>query len=300
MDYNLYIHSKNRNNQDTPYDFTLMLPNQIIANAQEYVKVSVMSFYMMNTMYNISSILKNNTFEVETRDSNNQNPSTTLYTIPDGNYSVLTLRDFLNTELSGKISISYNYHNNTYTFIKTNSNNRYYIKNINCPKSLGLSTDTEITLQGINSTFINMVEYQQIIIKSDLSYRDLCQDNISRVQDDLFNISQVLFWTSKQDVEPFKNISYNNCDAGDSFTYNIIDDNINSINFKVFNENNQLITDCPDWFLHLRFTIVKKETDTYINLFNKGLKALNDIKYVLLNIFFAIIRNGTKKNLCYY
>jgi len=237
-------------------------------------------------MYNISALLGNNTFEVETRDANNANPNTSLYTIPDGNYSVLSLRDFLNNQLSGKISISYNYHNNTYTLIKNNSNFRYYIKNIKCSKSLGLSTTTEVTLLGINTAFINMVEYQQIIVKSDLSYHDLCQDNITRVQDDLFNISQVLFWISKQDVEPFKNISYNNCDAGDSFTYNINDNNISSINFKVFNENNQLITDCPDWFLHLRFAVVKREKETYFILLKKCIKVLMDIKYVLLNIFF--------------
>ena len=289
--YNLYIYSKNRSMNDKPYDFTLYLQNEINVPNNKYVNVDVMSFYMLNTMYNISSTLSNNTFDIEKKTLANAAVSTLTYTIPDGNYSVLTLRDTLNTLLSGIISIVYNYQSNTYTLVKTDTNYRYYIKNIKCSKFIGISASTEITTTGVKSSYVNMVDYQQVIIKSDLVYQDLNQDNICFVEDDVFNVSQILFWVNKQDVEPFKCISYQNQDGGDSFSYNIVNRNIHKINFRVMNENNKLIEDCPEWFLHLKFSIYEKNNMN--DLGKRAIKVLENIYYVLLNMLFA--RGGKKK-----
>jgi hypothetical protein len=138
---------------------------------------------------------------------------------------------------------------------------------------------------GVQSSYINMVDYQQIIIKSNLIYQDLNQDNLCYAEDDIFNISQILFWVNKQDVEPFKCIAYQNQDSGDSFSYNIVNRSINNINFKVTNENNMLVTDCSEWFLHLKFSIYEKN-DVY-KLAKKTVKLLDDVYYTLLNILFA-------------
>ena len=290
-DYNLYIHSKNRNLNEKSYNFSLYLKNPIICREDEAIRVDVMSFYMMNTMYNISTLLNNYTFDIENIDLSVQpNTSTTsTYTIPFGNYSVLQLRDTLNNLLAGKVSVSYNYQSNTYTLIKTNSNFRYYIKNIKCSKALNITDNTEITSQGIQTNYINLVEYQQIIIKSDLIYQDLNQDNIVFVQDDIFNLSQILFWCNKQDVEPFKCISYQNEDGGNSFSYNISNTNISKITFQIMNENNMLIEDCPEWFLHVKFHIYKKSIMDYDKLFNTMIGLLRDIKFAITRLLFAFL-----------
>jgi hypothetical protein len=251
----------------------------------EYINVNVMSFYMLNTMYNVSSVLKNNTFDIEKRTLADAFVSTSSYTIPDGNYSVLSLRDNLNTQLSGIVSISYNYGSNTYTFTKADTNFKYYIKNVKCSKLIGISSTTEIIASpGVSGVYVNMVNYQQIILKTDLKHESLNQDTITDPDNDL-NISQILFWCSKQDVEPFRAITYNNY-GGNCYSYNILNDNIASIRFSLFNEKNQLITDAGDWLIHLQFVVREKQDFTLYQVAKKIIKLLSETNYLLMNIFF--------------
>jgi hypothetical protein len=287
--YNLYINSKNRDLGEKTYDFNLYLKNQIMVDARQYINVDVCSFYMLNSMYNVSSVLGNNSIDIQIRNTTtNALISNMFITIPDGNYNVLTLRDHLNTALSNVIVVSYNQAQNTYTFRKIDPNFRYIFNNIRCRKMIGLNENTEITSQGITGNFLNMVDYQQIVIKTDLSYENLNQDNITDTQND-FNVSEILFWTNKQDVEPFGCISYQNEDAGDSFSYNIANTNIQKINFKVLNENNQIIADAPEWLMHIKFTVNEKYQSSFYEIGERIIKLLNDINYTLLNILFRKI-----------
>lgn len=284
-DYNIYIHSKNRDPTQKSYDFTIYFKNQITCNKDQYLQVNVMSFYMMNTMYNISNSLNNYHFEIEKINIQTNESQIVSYNIPYGNYSVYSLRDTLNSLLSGDISLSYNNYTNTYTFTKLNNNFRYYIKNIQCNKALNIHENTEI-VSGIQTDFINLIEYQQILIKTDLIYDDLNQDNLFYRADDLLNISSILFWTHRQNIQPFSTITYENNDAGDSFSYNLVNTNLNAINFKVYNEEDELISDCPDWFIHLRFRVIDRpKSYDFSNAFERIFKLLNDIKFVLTNIF---------------
>jgi len=285
--YNLYINSKNRGSLETPHDFNINLTNQIMVRDDQYLNVDVCSFYMINSMYNVSSVIGNNTFDIEIRNIENNNIISNIYkTIPDGNYSVITLRDVLNKMLKDIISISYNYAQNTYTYTKIDENFKYIFKNIKCKKLLGLFNETvEITTNGITSQYLNMVDYQQVIIKTDLEYMSLNQDNITDTDENL-NVSQILLFVNKQDVEPFKCIKYQNEDAGDAFSYNLNNQNITRINFKVFNENNMLITDCPDWLMHLKFTVSDRNKMTLYDNFKKIIQLLSDIHYVLLSMLF--------------
>jgi hypothetical protein len=283
--YNLFINSKNRNSSEKPYDFTLLLKNQIIVKQNEYINVNVMSFNMINSMYNISTVLKNNTFDIEIRTLEDDFIDIITYTIPDGNYSVLTLRDTLNNLLEGKINISYNYGSNTYTLFNINAgNNRYHLKNIKCCKLIGIYNDMEITLTPFTGSYANMVNYQQILLKTDLQHESLNQDTITDINNDL-NISQILCWFNKQDVEPFRSISYIN-QGSSCFCYNILNNNISSINFTLCNERNEVITDADEWLLHLQFVVRKKEDSTLYELGKKIINLLNDINYILMNIFF--------------
>ena len=290
--YNLFINSKNRLAGEKSSDFMLYLRNQIEVNNSQYINVNVMSFNMINSMYNVSAELGNNTFDIEVRNiSTNAFVSNIFITIPDGNYSVLSLRDLLNVKMSGYIQVTYNSAQNSYTFKKTDSGFRYYFKNIKAYKMIGISSYTEITTTGVISKYVNMKDYQQVIIKTDLAYEDLNQDNISDNDSDL-NVSQILFWCSKQDIEPFGCISYNNEDAGNSFSYNIVNKNISSISFRIVNEYNQPITDAGEWLLHIQFTINDKLQYSNEQIGKTLIKQLNDANFTLLNILF-----GNKKML---
>jgi len=230
-------------------------------------------------MYNVSETYGNNTFTIERRTLADVFVSTILITVPSGNYSVLTLRDTLNTLLTGIASIGYNASSNTYLIVKTDASYNYIIKNIKCPKLIGLYTDTEITTIGVRTSFLNMVDYTQIIVMSDLTHLDLNQDNI--LVDDRLGISQILLQVQKGDVQPFEIITYENNDI----SYNLTNNNITKIGFKIMNEDGEFITDIGEWYLHLHFELVNKNDDWKI-LIVSLMKLLKDIKYLFLYYIF--------------
>ena len=79
-----FIHSKNRVASDKVYDFVVDYPDGIIScKDNEYIELNVVSFDMLNNMYNINST--NNCLKV----------NGTLTYIPHGNYSVKTFRTML-------------------------------------------------------------------------------------------------------------------------------------------------------------------------------------------------------------
>ena len=108
--YNIYINSANRSINEKSYDFTLYFDNdEIQVERNEGVNVNVVSFSLLNSMYNVSQYSKNNTFILHNISLN----SDTTIIIPYGNYSVYTFRDQLNALLSGIITVTYNVATNT-------------------------------------------------------------------------------------------------------------------------------------------------------------------------------------------
>ena len=58
--FNIYINSKNRDVNENIYDFNIYLKNQIFAGKNEGMNINVMNFSMLNSMYNVNQITKNN------------------------------------------------------------------------------------------------------------------------------------------------------------------------------------------------------------------------------------------------
>ena len=111
--YNLFINSANRSSLDKPYDFSVFFENdEIIVNQNEGININVVSFSLMNSMYNVNKYSNNNTFTVQGGLLN----TLTTITIPYGNYNVYTLLNQLNTLLTGLLTVSYNVATNTYTY----------------------------------------------------------------------------------------------------------------------------------------------------------------------------------------
>ena len=81
---------------------------------------------MLNTMYNINS--SNSKFVRNTYNSRGTLLTSTSYQIPDGNYSIITLKTWLITNFSTIFSTVYNPAQNTYTFTKTIVNTNIYIR----------------------------------------------------------------------------------------------------------------------------------------------------------------------------
>lgn len=284
----IYIDSKNRNLNENIYDFRVNLQNPIICNKNQGLNISVIGFSMMNTDYNLKDIF----FKLDEVDIGT---TTYTYNIPNGNYSYLSLMDYLNQILAGKIKVEYLKHRNAYKFTNLNyTNYDYYIKPENAKNFLGLSADLELTdYGGIENTskegsYINLTNYSHIIIKSNnLDFEDNTQDNINNKQ---MGNSQILFMIDKQDVMPFQLISYRNQDQSDNYSYNITNSQINNIDLQLFNEKGEILKNTSDYYLILKIIQFNKEiaVDT--------IPYLDDIKFILMDMIFNRKKNNLTLN----
>lgn len=274
----IYINSKNRNVNDKIYDFNINLKNPITCNRNQGINCSVIGFYMLNTDYNLKGV----SFKIDEVDAE---ITTYTYNIPNGNYSYISLMDYLNQVLAGKIKVEYLKYRNVFKFTNLNYlNYDYYIRPENASKYLGLFSDLELTdYGGIQNTskegsFINLSNYSHIIIKStSLDFEDNTQDNIDRKE---LGASNILFMIDKQDIMPFQLISYKNQDGSDNYSYNINNKQITMIDLKLFNEKGEILTDVDDYFLILKFVIFDIEKIDNSNNY------LDDIKFLLMSMMF--------------
>ena len=286
--FNIFINSANRSSTDKTYDFTIYFDNdEISINPNEGVNVNVVSFSMLNSMYNVNEFTENNKFKLRQYIANHH--TDTFITIPFGNYSVYTFMEQLNILLSGKIKVSYNIATNTYTYTNITANH-YHIMPMNCIKLLGLNDTTEIATTGTTSGYINMVNYQQVILRCPTLVFETCaMDNIQD-RNNFIAISDFLYWINKQDVEPFKMINYRNEDCSTVYSYNVLNQNFNALNFKLVNEYNQPILDAPDFLLQLQISVFDKDNNYFKEAMLQGLKLLNEIYFLLLNLFNFMIK----------
>ena len=268
--YNIFISSLNRNSIEKTYDFNLFFDNdELIINPNEGVNVSVVSFSLLNSMYNVNQYTGNNTFILH----NTTLSTNTTITIPYGNYNVYTLQNQLNTLLSGYITIAYNVATNTYTYTNTSLFSLSIIPQ-NCTKLLGLSTTTIISTSGTISSYVNMVNYQQIILRCPtLVFENNSMDNIQD-KNNFIAVSDILYWVNKQDVEPFKMINYKNEDGGTLYSYNVVNRNFSTLNLKLVNEFNQPIYDAPDYLLQIQISIFDKDNNYFKEASLQALKLL--------------------------
>ena len=277
----IYISSKNRSSNEKIYDFNVLLNNPIIVNRNQGINISVVGFSMLNTDYNLRGL----SFYLNQYNLDGSYIITFIYDIPDGNYSYLTLMNFLNSDVELKqfIKIEYVKERNTFKFIKIDNTKKYFIDPLNCNKILGFNEETEILSTGTESSYINLTNYSHIIIKSNnILFEDNTQDNIDNKE---MENSSILFMIDKQDIPPFQLISYRNHDKSDNYSYNISNRQINAIDLHLYNEKGEVLTNTDDYFITLKIVIFNKEEVQSQTPF------LEDIRFLLMNMTF----NNKKK-----
>ena len=277
----IYISSKNRSSNEKIYDFNVLLNSPIIVNRNQGINISVVGFSMLNTDYNLRGL----SFYLNQYNLDGSYIITFIYDIPDGNYSYLTLMNFLNSDVELKqfIKIEYVKERNTFKFIKIDNTKKYFIDPLNCNKILGFEEETEILSTGTESSYINLTNYSHIIIKSNnILFEDNTQDNIDNKE---MENSSILFMIDKQDIPPFQLISYRNHDKSDNYSYNISNRQISSIDLHLYNEKGEVLTNTDDYFITLKIVIFNKEEVQSQTPF------LEDIRFLLMNMTF----NNKKK-----
>jgi len=277
-----FISSANRQQEEQSYNFTIDYPDGILScRPNEYMEINVLSFDMPNTMYNINS--KNNEFDIITPDE------TIRKTIPEGNYSIKTFMAQLNNLIGNEfITIIYNEAQNTYTFFKSYElTDIYKIKSISIGQLIGVmdNVEYEIKISGFTTGLINLINYNKVMVRTEnIAYYYSNVENIRTNNNSVFN-SNIIFWKSKADTEPFKILKYNNEDGGNSFVYKVENTQINSIIFQLRNERNEIITDAPDYMMVIQYNFYEKK-----DIINILISIDNIIKEMYNTILFAINR----------
>ena len=272
-----FIKSSNRATTEKSYNFSIDFPDGVLTcENNEYMELNVLSFDMINTMYNINS--NNNQFIIR------RGTTDTTYTIAVGNYSVKT---FL-AQLQGLVNdphiiITYNTAQNTYTFTKNGTTQLHYIIPSKIWGIINLLPTTlyEIPTTGFTTGFINLVNYSKIILRTEgINYYYSNIENYGLRN--TATLSNIIFWKTKSDVEPFQVLKYNNEDGGNSFSYKIENKEINNISFLLKNENNEFITDAPDYMLALQFNFYRIPDDIVkANIITIN-KIINEIYNILI------------------
>jgi hypothetical protein len=280
-----FVKSSNRGSNEKPYDFTIDYPDGILScKTDEYMEINVVSFDMINTMYNINS--NNNQFIIR------RGTTDTTYTIPIGNYSVKTFMAVMTSLINDvNIIITYNTAQNTYSLTKkAGITQLHYIIPSKIWGIINLTPTVpyEISTTGLTTGYINLVNYSKIILRTEgINYYYSNIENYGNSNKS--TLSNIIFWACKSDIEPFKVIKYNNEDAGRSFNYRIENREINNLTLQLRNENNEPIYDAPDYLIALQFNFYKRDDNTIKNAIISINKLLNEIYTTLI---FAMKRLG--------
>jgi hypothetical protein len=283
-----FISSKNRQSQENTYDFTIDYPDGILTcRPNEYMELNVLSFDMANTMYNINET--NNQFEIIT------NSISETKTIPHGNYSIKTFMNQMKSLINiNFIVITYNEAQNTYTFTTLmTTSNIYKLKPITIGILIGIidNIEYEIGTLGYTTGLVNLINYNKVIVRTEnISYYYSNVENIRTNTNNSVISSDIIFWKSKADIEPYKILKYNNEDGGNSFVYKIENRQINSIVFLLRNERNEIIYDAPDYMIVIQYNFYEKQDikkilnsidNTMKELYNTILFSINRLKLLL-------------------
>ena len=264
-----FIHSKNRTADDKVYNFAVDYPDGIIScKDNEYIELNVVSFDMLNNMYNINAT--NNCLKV----------NETLKYIPYGNYSVKTFRTTLLSLLPIETTIIYNDAQNTYTFTGTGT-----IQPITMGALIGLPNNIEVPINNLTTGLINLSSFSKIILRTQgITYYQSNVENLQVASSNLQLFSDIIFWKNKQDVEPFKIIAYNNEDGGNNFCLEVQDKMIFRLQFQLKNERNEFIEDAAEWMTVIQYNIYERQDDVIKNTIVSLYKLLNDFYISFLTL----------------
>ena len=288
---NLYLNSKNRDNNDNINHINISLPNGLLScNTDEYFILNVNSFYTCANWYNCTN--KNNKCQLITKDHDDIVTETINIELPIGNLNVLQITSILNNFMVNHVIVIYDSISNKFTFSRKHhpSPNDYttILNCINCGNFLGFDNETEIeiTHDGVKSTNkINVITLKAINIKvqGDINMINSTIDNFSTSK---FQPNDIIFH-KVIDTKSNNVLGYKNSDASNNFNYVLSNNNSGQINFfslTILDQDLNLIDDIDDYFLHLQFIKMKKQSMEF--LLTKLVEYVKDIFLMIGNYLY--------------
>lgn len=291
---NIYVNSKNRKSDETPSNFSVIIPDGLLrVNKDEYFTMSVNSFYCYNDFYQCNNNC--NSFNIIFRTNTNTVYMTQNFNLNVGNPNIYDLINDINFKLSVYLTCSYNNIKNkiTYTRTYTQTTNYYnmFIYPINSGGFFGLNNNVEtlISFSNTECTYpinINTIRALSIGIDGDISFNNNNME--SNLNNSVYKASDLIFQTAVNVPKAYL-INYQNIDGGDSFKYNLgNNDRIKYFILSVYDQDGNTITDMTDYIIHIQFTINKKSQQEQLL---KSLIDYNKQSYLIIGHIFDILNN---------
>ena len=279
---NLYL--TNLNNKSK---IEIFIPDGILKCDENYEDfyINVIQF---NTFHNFYHVIQdyNNNFNIIIDNSTN-----IICSIPTGNITVHTIRDYINNHsiLKNHILVVYDNLKNIFEFQKI-SNSSLQLQIINAHMLLGFSkNESLINLPYKSSKPINVMPITNVFLHLESGYDlGLADQNMDNHKSD--TVQSISIILSLPENQTYNNmITYLNEDAGNSFIFKCDrQETISSLCVSIRDQYYNLIPDFPDSHLILQFS-KKLKYDKYGSILEKLLDYINKI---LLIISYYILGNG--------
>jgi hypothetical protein len=293
---NIYVNSKNRKSDETPSNFSVIIPDGLIkVNNDEYFTLSVNSFYCYNDFYQCNNNC--NKFLIITKNSSGNTTSSTTFDITIGNPNAMDILNYINAVLKNTNILSCDYNSVTNKFIftrlilQTSEAFELYINPLKAGRFLGFKDDSEvlISFNTTTSTYpinINSITALSIGIDGDISFSNNNME--SNLNNSVYKASDLIFQTAVNVPRGYL-ITYQNIDGGDSFKYTLgNNDRIKYFILSVYDQDGNTITDMTDYIIHIQFTINKKSQQEQLL---KTLIDYNKQSYLIIGHIFDIMNN---------
>lgn len=242
----LFVSSANRSSGNNS-KFTVYLPSSLISNynnKQKYIKVSMYDINVPREWYDIQTGI-NNTFIYF------DGTTSTTINIPEGNYSVYTLKDYLTTVLIN-YTVTYNAITNKFTF--STSTVTASIKSLTAGELLGLIDGVVKTGTFTSTKPINMGIYNMLYLNTDLNSTDTNLDNLNGKYMDSSTILDSVPIT----VGPWESIYYESINPS-SFTVAVNGTQLSAITLYLTTDTGvELKSLVSNWCVTLQFEILTK------------------------------------------
>lgn len=285
---NVFVTSKNRMYQEKPSDWLLSFPSGMIyAKKDQSIRLNVISFHIPNNFYNINE--RNDRFDIIIRDEDDEIVEEVKFTITHGNYSVLTFRDYINAVCKEYFQMTYNSSRNIYKIksVYADITKTVYLKTISSGQFFGLDNTTdienELDPEGEEMDYTaNMCSFDKIVLNAyGLNPELMSIENLGR-KDPEFERSSILLWASRTDIPINGMIKYDNYDAGNSYSYNLYDNEINSFRLVLTDEFGNILDSALDYTLLLRFEIYNNNKRQLYNQIELLSNYMSTISYYLM------------------
>lgn len=271
--YNFYYSSEFKYSNETNSDFSIILDDNIIVdeNHKAFLKINNVSF--LNNMLNISQYHKNDYFDITS------NAVKTRIYLTDGNYNIYTFRDTINTLLSS-YHFAMSYDNTVYMKYKyLTTSGTIILDPCNLKPFFGLNSSTQINTYYIYGDKIDFRSYNKVILASSLTFTNNPLNNLVSSYSSTTGLGSICCWINRNEI-PYSTITYDNADIENE----IEDKNIKNINFKVYNEYREQISDMSN--IQIQFQIIVRENYNYNKKIIKLLNYIVDLLRIMYNFMY--------------